>query len=464
MHIDGHEALPSRAPMGRAEENPQNDNERHGRVIAEEFAIAQSYAQLTTPTERNRAFGILFVSLLCMGAGQSVIYTILPPLGRQLGLGPTQVTTIFACSAAIWIFSSAFWGVRSDHWGRKPVMLLGLTAFAVSFAAFASTMLAGLHHWLLVPLIFPLMVASRCIYGTFGSGTSAAAQAYVADRTTPRERLRGVAIISMAFALGTTFGPVIGSGLTYIGLLAPFYFISGLALVSALAIYFFLPERSPPKVHRQQMSRLRWYEPRMFPFVAFGVVLSMIASIPVQTVGFFIEDVLKFDAHATARLTGVGLMAAAMSALFAQFVIVQRFHLSSRVLTASGLILAGVSNALFLVAHDFVFVILALMLSGLGFGMARPAFTSGASLSVEPHEQGAVAGLLGAAGAAGFIFGPMIGWLYEMSPKVPYAFGAVVMVLMVGAQFLSPVLYHAGDIPADADASEELAESTMPEG
>ena len=160
--------------MGSAGTNPQKDNERHARVIAEEVAIAQSFAQLTTPQERNRAFGILFVSLLCMGAGQSVIYTILPPLGRQLGLGPTQVTTIFACSALIWIFSSTFWGARSDHWGRKPVMLLGLTAFAVSFAAFASTMLAGLHHWLLVPLVFPLMVASRCIYGTFGSGTSAA--------------------------------------------------------------------------------------------------------------------------------------------------------------------------------------------------------------------------------------------------------------------------------------------------
>ncbi len=448
--------------MKDAGRKPQNDNERRARVIAEETAIAQSFAQLTTPAERTRAFSILFVSLLCMGAGQSVIYTILPPLGRQLGLGPFQVTTIFAASAAIWIFSSAFWGVRSDHWGRKPVMLLGLIAFAVSFAAFASTMLAGLRHWLWVPLVFPLMIASRCIYGTFGSGTSAAAQAYVADRTTPRERLRGVAIIGMAFALGTTFGPVIGSALTYIGLLAPFYFISALAIASAASIYFLLPERSPPRLHREQQSRLRWYEPRMFPFVAFGVVLSLIASIPTQTVGFFIEDVLKLDAHATARLTGIGLMAAAMAALFAQFVIVQRFHLSSRVLTASGLILAGLSNALFLVAHDFVVVILALILSGMGFGMARPSFTSGASLSVEPHEQGAVAGLLGAAGAAGFIFGPVIGWLYELSPVVPYAFGAVVMLGMIAAQFLSPVLYHAGDIPADSEAAEELAESTMP--
>jgi MFS family permease len=234
---------------------------RHAVVIAEEYAVARDFARVTTPTERRRAFGILFVSLLCMGAGQSVIYTILPPLGRQLGLGPFQVTSIFAASALIWIFSSAFWGARSDIWGRKPVMLTGLIAFAVSFAAFASTMLFGLHRWIPVALIFPLLIASRCIYGTFGSGTSAAAQAYVADRTAPHERLHGVAIISMAFALGTTFGPVIGSALTYVALLAPFYFISALALLSAAAIYYFLPERTPPHAHRAGPSTLTWFDP-----------------------------------------------------------------------------------------------------------------------------------------------------------------------------------------------------------
>jgi MFS family permease len=155
-------------------------------------------------------------------------------------------------------------------------------------------------------------------------------------------------------------------------------------------------------------------------------------------------------------------MAAAVAGLFAQFVIVQRFHLSSRVLTAAGLVVAGLSNAIFLVAHSFLLILLALICSGLGFGMARPAFSAGASLSVEPHEQGAVAGLLSAAGAAGFIFGPLIGWLYEFSPIIPYAFGTIMMLVMIAAQFLSPALYHAGEISADGEVAEELAETALP--
>src|SRR5271154_6471756 len=115
----------------------------------------------TTRAERRRAFGILFVSLLCMGAGQTVLFNILPPLSRQLGLSAVETTTVFAVSAAIWVVTSTYWGKKSDHWGRKPVMLLGLLSFAASFALFASVMLGGLRHWLPAVAIFPLLIVSR---------------------------------------------------------------------------------------------------------------------------------------------------------------------------------------------------------------------------------------------------------------------------------------------------------------
>jgi MFS family permease len=122
---------------------------------------------------------------------------------------------------------------------------------------------------------------------------------------------------------------------------------------------------------------------------------------------------------------------------------------------------AAVSNALFLLAGHFTIVMLGLLLSGLGFGLARPGFTTGASLAVEPHEQGAVAGILNAAGAAGFILGPFVGWLYELSPEIPYAFGAAMMLALLGFQHLSPVLRHAGEMPADPILAEETAETPL---
>jgi MFS family permease len=116
---------------------------------------------------------------------------------------------------------------------------------------------------------------------------------------------------------------------------------------------------------------------------------------------------------------------------------------------------------IFLLSGQFGPLVVGLALSGLGFGMARPGFTSGASLSVAPHEQGAVAGIIGGASAMGFIAGPLIGYMYEWSPYVSYIFMGVLMVALIFYMWLSPTLRNAGIIEADADIVEEAAETPV---
>ena len=442
-------------------ESPDPEEIRHAEVLREEIEIAHDFARVTTPAERRRAFGILFVSLVCMGAGQTVLFNILPPLSRQLGLSTVQTTSVFAVSAAVWVVTSTFWGRKSDHWGRKPVMLLGLLAFAVSFALFATVMLSGLKHWIPAIAIFPLMIATRSIYGLLGSGTQPASQAYVADRTTPAERLQGVATVGSAFGLGTTVGPAIASLFAVIGLLAPFYFISALALASAATIWFLLPERTPPKERKYVHSNLKWYDRRILPFVIFAIGLSTASTVPIQTMGFFFMDVLHVKPEAAAQFNMIGQMSSSMAALFAQLVLIQRVHVSARAMTNWGLGAALACSLIFLLSGQFGPLVVALALSGLGFGMARPGFTSGASLSVAPHEQGAVAGIIGGASAMGFIAGPLIGYMYEWSPYIPYIFMGALLIGLFIFMWLSPTLRNAGVIETHHEVLEESAETPV---
>lgn len=444
-----------------AHKSPEPEAVRHAEMLREEIAVAQAFARLTTPTERRRAFGILFVSLVCMGAGQTVLFNILPPLSRQLGLSAVQTTSVFAVSAAVWVVTSTYWGRKSDHWGRKPVMLLGLLSFAASFALFATVMLGGLQHWVPAVAIFPLMVVTRSIYGLLGSGTQPASQAYVADRTTPAERMQGVATIGSAFGLGTAVGPAIASLFAVIGLLAPFYFISALALVSAATIWFLLPERTPPRAREPVRSKLKWYDRRILPFVIFAIGLSTASTVPIQTMGFFFMDVLRVKPDAAAQFNMIGQMSSSMAALFAQLVLIQRLHVSARAMTNWGLAAALSCSLIFLLSGQFGPLVVALALSGLGFGMARPGFTSGASLSVAPHEQGAVAGIIGGASAMGFIAGPLIGYMYEWSPYIPYIFMGVLLAGLVAYMWLSPTLRYAGIIEANPEVLEESAETPV---
>jgi MFS family permease len=103
-------------------------------------------------------------------------------------------------------------------------------------------------------------------------------------------------------------------------------------------------------------------------------------------------------------------------------------------------------------------------MSGLGFGMVRPGYAAAASLAVDRHEQGAIAGLTGATGAAGFIFGPLIATaLYRVAPAAPYIFGAVLMAGLYAYALWSPHLRNAGLIAAGTDA-DEAPETQVPNG
>jgi MFS family permease len=391
----------------------------------------ETAAGVTTEAGRRRATMLLFACLIANGMGQTIMFATLPPLADRLGLSEIEVGSIFAASATLWVFSSAYWGARSDIWGRRPVILIGLVAFGTSTLAFAGVMEVGLIEGLLAPaVIYVLLIASRSIFGIFGSGAYPAAQAYIADRTSAGERTSGIATLNAAFGLGAAIGPGVGAALTVLGLIAPLYFVGVAGLVSAVAIWLLLPERSRPH-EREAVKPLSWTDTRVFPFVVFSVVLGTAGAIPIQTIAFVIRDTLHTAAAETQQFTGVALMSSAIAGLFAQFVLVQRFQLTTRFLIYAGILIALVSNLLLVVAQNFGLIAFAMMLSGLGFGMLRPAFAAAASLAVSADEQGAVAGLTGGAGAAGFIFAPLIGnALYSWSNDLPFWLGTILMALL----------------------------------
>ena len=178
----------------------------------------------TTPQERIRGMGLLFVCLMTLGMGHSLFFAIFPPLARDLGLSEVQASAIFTLSAVLWVLMSPFWGRRSDVWGRKPVILLGLVGFGVSTGGLAVLLVIGQQGWLPLMTLYALMILIRSIFGFFGSGSPSAAQAYIADRTTREERTSGVAAIGAAFGMGTIIGPgfaAVREGLWHVRRLPP---------------------------------------------------------------------------------------------------------------------------------------------------------------------------------------------------------------------------------------------------
>ncbi len=379
------------------------------------------------------AFRLLFVCLVCVGMGQSMLFSILPPAARVIGLSPFQVSTIFATSASIWVFVSPWWGRRSDVTGRRKVILIGLLGFALSMTLLATMIEIGIHRLLPPLLVYPLMVASRSVFALVGSGTGPASQAYVADRTSRLERTAGVALVNAAMGLGETVGPGLGAALAVLGLLAPVYFSAALAVVSALTIWHFLPEDGVPADHTiERRRKLSVRDPRVLPFLLVSTSLQAVRATTVITLAFYLQDTLGLTSQQTVQYSGVGFVVLAVAGLIAQLVVVQRFQPPPRVLMRAGTALMVLAFALIVVGHGYLVVMVALALLGLGLGFVRPGAAAGASLSVHPSEQGSVAGVVGGVAVIGNVFGPMLGTsLYELRHTAPFLLNGAIMAAVL---------------------------------
>ncbi len=384
-----------------------------------EPAIADS---ATSPRARAVAIALLLAGAVCAGMGQTIVFSVLPPLAREIALSDFQVGLIFMISAICWVFLGPRWGRRSDRQGRKVFILLGLIGFAVSMILFGASVRLGLAGVLSGLPLYILMVLTRSLYGVFGSAGPPAAQAYIADRTSAADRTAGIASFSAAFGLGAMLGPGFGAAASVLGPVAPFFAIAGLAALMSVAVFAYLPERTKP-TQRATIARVKLTDRRLRPFLIFGLGFGVVNAIPIQTIAFYFIDALGFSTELAPQLVGVGLMGGAMASLFSQLIIVQRFRLAPRLLMriAPALTIAG--HALIWITPHLGTVIFGMVLAGFGAGLAVPGFNAAASLVVSSDEQGAAIGLSNSAGAAGFIVSPLLGFsLYGLIPQAPYIF------------------------------------------
>ena len=391
-----------------------------------------------------REFALLFACLVSVGMGQSILFSVLPPAARRIGLSPFQVSTIFATSASLWVFVSPAWGRRSDVAGRRRVMIIGLLGYALSMALIATVIEIGARDLLPALAIYPMLVVSRCVFALLGSGTGPAAQAYIADRTSRSQRTAGVALVSAAMGLGETIGPAVGALLAAIDLVAPIYLSAVLAVASAATLWRWLPE-SPthPEAHRASTRRMRVFDPRIMPFLLVSTAMQAARGTTVVTLAFFLQDALGLDSEQTVRVAGLGLVVLAAAGLVAQLGIVQRFRPTSRSRLRSGTLLMLAAFLLLAFGTGLPLYLFALACLGLGLGLVRPGASAAASLSVEATEQGAAAGIVGGVSVFGNIVGPLIGTaLYPWSHRAPFLLNAAFMAGALVLVLSSPRVRH----------------------
>ena len=374
---------------------------------------------------------------MATGIGQSLVFAILAPLGREVQLSELQITSIIAISALIFGLASPGWGRVSDRRGRKPIIITGLVGYTVGTLLFTSVFYAGLTGLLSGTVLYIVLLLARCSQSVVMSATNPAAAAYAADHTSRDQRTSTMARLGTANSMGTILGPAVSGALATFGLLAPLYFAGALAALAALLVFWQLPLTAPQqRVSRQPSARLRYTDRRIVLLLACAVGLFIGFSGIQQTLGFQLQDKLQLSGIQTAQMTGAALMVSAAFTFLIQVTVMQRVNLKPTTFIRLGLLAMLAGAALVSAFNDFSVLAAGMACLGTGLGLCMPAISAGASLAVEPDEQGGAAGLVSSCPAIGFSVGPICaGALYQIDGSLAPLFSAgvffTVLVMLV---------------------------------
>ena len=378
-------------------------------------------------------FTVLIVGLMATGIGQSLVFAILPPLGREVFLSEVQITSIIGVSALVFGIASPRWGRFSDRVGRKPIIITGLVGYTLGTLLFTSVFYAGLSGLLSGAVLYGALLLSRCSQSVIMSGTSPASAAYAADHSSPEQRTKTMAHLGTANSMGTILGPAVSGALATLGLLAPLYFAGALAAFAAILVWKKLPVTPKPElVSRAVRARLRYTDPRVIRYLGAAIGLFVGYSGIQQTLGFQLQDKMNLSGIETAQMTGAALMVAAVFTFTIQMTVMQRLSLKASQFIALGLT-SMLIGALFVASFE-TFAVLAVGMGflGTGLGMCVPAISAGASLAVTAQEQGAIAGMVSSCPAIGFSVGPICaGALYQIHGPLAALFSAAVFLIVL---------------------------------
>jgi MFS transporter, DHA1 family, multidrug resistance protein len=341
---------------------------------------------------RLRAPFLLLVALTACGTmGMHVIIPALPATARALNMSisTTQLTiTLYLIGLAV---GQLFYGPVSDRFGRRPVLLVGLTLFTLASVVTACAPNAG------------VLIGSRVLQSIGGCAGLVLGRAAVRDGAEPDKAAGQLAMLTLVMSVVPALAPAVGGFLTaYVHWRASYVLLAAMGGLTLLVTFLILPETNRDRLGGSgSRSLLSGYfvlaRSRAFLGYAVGGACSTTSFYAFMSASPFIfENVL----HRPTQEVGLYYVLL-MGGVGAGSFLANR--LSRVVVLRRGLRLANlvtIAGAVLFVAFD-VFDVLsgpsvtgAVTLFMVGAGMASP-FALAGSVSVNPRTIGAASGLYG---------------------------------------------------------------------
>ena len=360
-----------------------------------------------TESKRQRAaLPFIFVTVLIDMLAFGMIIPVLPVLVQNFAGGSAargaEIYGLFGTAWALMqLFFSPVQGSLSDHFGRRPVILISCAGLGLDFILMAWAPNLG---WLLV---------GRIISGITAASFSTAG-AYISDISPPEKRAQSFGLIGAAFGVGFITGPALGGVLGAISPRLPFWAAAGMALANVCWGLFVLPESLPPE-RRVPFSwkaanpvgalKLLRSHPTLAT-LATGFFLMNLAHVvlPSATVLYMRYRYAWDTAAVGALLAGVGVCSLIVQAAVVKPAVKL---LKERKALLTGLAFGAAGFAIYGAASSGAVFWIGVPVMAL-WGIATPSLQTIMTTCVTPTEQGRLQGALASLQGLASLIGPVV--------------------------------------------------------
>ena len=386
---------------------------------------------------RKASLAVLFLTVFIDLIGFGMVIPFLSFYAREYGASGVMVGAVVGIYSIMQFFFAPVWGKLSDRIGRRPVILVSLTASCTGYLLFAFS------HSLTV------LFVSRVIAG-IGGANIGTAQAYIADSTSPENRAKGMGLIGAAFGLGFILGPPMSIVLAEIGTkygmagnLLPGLVAGGLSFTAFLIALSVLAESKPKDLVPRskippQFDRRLWREIATHPLLA-SVMTALFLTL-LAVAGMEVTVTLHGRDRFHFRQRDIGVLFVFMGVIVATI----QGGVIGRIVKRAGelgtIIIGSVSFTLGFMLVPSVYRVPLLyvvaFLIAIGQGLSYPALTALLSKIAPENERGSLLGMATSIGSLARFLGPLVsGFLYDKGGAAGAFYGGG--LLMAASLFIA---------------------------
>jgi MFS family permease len=322
-------------------------------------------------------------------------------------------------------------GMLSDRFGRKPIITIGLSLFALgSVVAAMSTTIVGI-------------IIGRALQG--GGAIASAALALTADLTQEEHRTKAMAIlgmsIGMSFTIALILGPVFNQ---WIGVSGIFWLTALFAIIAIGILYLIVPKPLVSRLHRdaepvpaqfkriladQQLLRLD-----IGVFLLHWFMTSLFIELPLV-----LKTQLAVEHHWYLYLPI--LIGSVMIAI--PFIIIAEKYRALKSIFSGAIVVLALSQVGFAFLHDSWFgIVFMLFLFFVAFNLLEASLPSLISKVAPVDSKGTAMGIYSSCQFLGvFVGGAVGGWLhqhYQMNTIFMFYSGLALIWFMLAVTMRSP--------------------------